>query len=81
MTGRHCGFAVGIMHIVALSGLSKKASYNTGLLRSPHTMKIIVPGDLPLFNEDLEAPELLPEAVKLFRAKLQKADAFLFSKP
>eukprot|EP00598_Pedospumella_elongata_P014258 CAMPEP_0184998324 /NCGR_PEP_ID=MMETSP1098-20130426/61949_1 /TAXON_ID=89044 /ORGANISM="Spumella elongata, Strain CCAP 955/1" /LENGTH=154 /DNA_ID=CAMNT_0027525099 /DNA_START=151 /DNA_END=615 /DNA_ORIENTATION=+ len=40
-------------------------------------MDIIVP-DLPLFNQDLERPDLVPEAVKEYRQRLKAADAFLF---
>lgn len=72
------------MHIVAISGSLRKTSCNTGLLRAMrdqlppgHTMDIIVP-DLPLFNQDLERPDLLPEAVKEYRQRLKAADAFLF---
>lgn len=76
------------MHIVALSGSLRKASCNTGVLRAMakmlppgHTMDIIVPGDLPLFNQDLEHPDLYPEAVKEYRNRLRVADCFLFSLP
>lgn len=72
------------MHIVAISGSLRKTSCNTGLLRAMrdqlppgHTMDIIVP-DLPLFNQDLERPDLVPEAVKEYRQRLKAADAFLF---
>lgn len=72
------------MHIVAISGSLRKSSCNTGLLRAMrdklpegHTMDIIVP-DLPLFNQDLERPDLVPDAVKEYRQRLKAADAFLF---
>jgi len=72
------------MHIVAISGSLRKTSCNTGLLRAMrdqlpagHTMDIIVP-DLPLFNQDLERPDLVPEVVKEYRQRLKAADAFLF---
>ena len=41
-------------------------------------MEIIVPGDLPLFNQDLEAGPL-PPSVVAFREKLRSADAFVFA--
>ena len=44
-------------------------------------MDIIVPGDLPLFNQDLERPDLLPRAVLEYRQRLKAADCFLFSLP
>jgi len=72
------------MHIVAISGSLRLSSCNTGILRAMkdqlpagHTMDIIVP-DLPLFNQDLERPDLVPEAVKEYRARLKAADVFLF---
>lgn len=43
-----------------------------------HTLDLIVPGDLPLFNQDLEHPDLLPKAVKEYRHRLKAADCFLF---
>lgn len=74
------------MHIVAITGSLRKASCNTGVLRAMqkvlpegHTMDVIVPGDLPLFNQDLERPDLVPPAVVEFRKRLKAADCFLFS--
>ena len=46
-------------------------------LPAGHTMDIIVP-DLPLFSQDLERPDLVPEVVKEYRQRLKAADAFLF---
>jgi hypothetical protein len=73
------------MHIVAISGSLRKASCNTGVLRAMakmlpagHTMDIIIPGELPLFNQDLELPEVYPQTVKDFRGRLRAADCFLF---
>lgn len=73
------------MHIVAISGSLRKLSCNTGLLRAiakslpaGHTLDLIVPGNLPLFNQDIEQPDLLPDAVKEYRRRLKAADCFLF---
>ena len=73
------------MHIVGISGSLRKASANTGLLRAcakrlpvGHTMDIIVPGDLPLFNQDLETGTL-PATTTAYRQKLKSADAFVFA--
>jgi hypothetical protein len=73
------------MHIVAISGSLRKASCNTGVLRAMakmlpagHTMDIVIPGELPLFNQDLELPEVYPQTVKEFRGRLRAADCFLF---
>lgn len=75
-----------MVHIVGLTGSLRKASTNTGLLRAlkkilpaPHTMEIVVP-DIPLYNGDVEAAGL-PQAVKDFRGKLKRADAFIFACP
>jgi chromate reductase len=77
--------AYNAMHIVAITGSLRKASCNTGVLRAMqkalpagHTMDIIVP-NLPLFNQDLERPDLYPTEVKEFRNRLKAADCFLFS--
>lgn len=74
-----------MVHIVGITGSLRKASSNTGLLRyiaqtlpAGHTMDIIVPGDLPLFNQDVEA-EGLPDAVKAYHSRLQVADCFIFA--
>lgn len=73
------------MHIVAITGSLRKASCNTGVLRAMQaklppntTMDIIVP-DLPLFNQDIERPELIPASVVEFRSRLKAADCFIFS--
>ena len=72
-----------MVHIVGISGSLRRASCNTGILRAlakslptGHTLDIVVP-DLPLFNSDLE----LPQSVKDFRARLKRADAFIFATP
>eukprot|EP01039_Chlorochromonas_danica_P003396 gene3396-3721_t len=77
-----------MVHIVAISGSLRKASCHTGILRAiqralpaGNTVDIIVPGDLPLFNQDIEAPEVLPAPVKDFRARVKAADAFIFAAP
>jgi len=73
-----------MVHIVAISGSLRKASCNTGILRAiknalpaGHTLDIVVP-DLPLFNQELETPDRLPESVKDYRRRLKAADAFIF---
>ncbi|RYH20413.1 NAD(P)H-dependent oxidoreductase [archaeon] len=75
-----------MVHIVALVGSLRKASCNLGLLREVQkvlrdgaTIDIIVPGDLPLFNQDIEAPDVVPESVKTFRSRVKTADVFLFA--
>jgi NAD(P)H-dependent FMN reductase len=72
-----------MVHIVGISGSLRKASVHSGILRAiaknfpaGHTFDLVVP-DLPLFNSDLEPH--LPQAVKDFRARLKKADGFIFA--
>ncbi len=72
-----------MVHIVAISSSLRKASCNTGLLRALArnapagvTFDIITP-DLPLFNQDIESPEKLPQSVFDFRKRVQAADAFV----
>lgn len=74
-----------MVHIVAISGSLRSKSYNTGLLRaianllpSEHTIDIIIPGDLPLFNQELEG-DATPQVVLDYRDRLRRADAFLFA--
>lgn len=74
------------MHIVAISGSLRKASCNTGLLRaigrnlpSGSTFDLIVPGDLPLFNQDIEGPDVIPASVVAYRQRVKAADAFVFA--
>jgi chromate reductase len=72
------------LHIVAICGSLRGASTNLGLLRAikkqlppDATIDIIVPGDLPLFNQDIEGTP--SEAVTAFRARVKAAHAFIFA--
>ena len=78
------------MRILAVSGSLRKESFNTRLLRAlpplaPEGMEIEVYqrlGDLPPFNQDLEAdPALLPEPVDHWRTALKAADGLLLVTP
>ncbi len=75
------------IHIVGISGSLRKKSYNTALLNAAQkllpegtTFETASIGDLPLFNTDMDG-EAQSEAVKKFRGKLAKADAFVFVSP
>lgn len=75
------------LHVLAISGSLRRASYNTALLEAaaaaaPNSMKIeIYPlHDLPMFNADLE-PGGRPEPVAAFRRSLAEADALLIATP
>jgi NAD(P)H-dependent FMN reductase len=74
------------MHIVGICGSLRKASANGGILRALQaklpagsTMDIIIPGDLPLFNQDIEPADLLPQSVLDYRARVKAADGFVFA--
>jgi chromate reductase, NAD(P)H dehydrogenase (quinone) len=78
------------MRILAVSGSLRKESFNTRLLRAlpplaPEGMEIEVYerlGDLPPFNQDLEAdPALLPEPVEHWRGAIREADGLLLVTP
>jgi len=77
-----------MVHLVLLGSTLRKASCNTGLLRAckkvietqGHTADLIVPGDLPLFNSDLEQDNDHPQmkVVAAFRERVKAADALIF---
>eukprot|EP01094_Clydonella_sp_ATCC50884_P025520 TRINITY_DN673_c0_g1_i1.p1 TRINITY_DN673_c0_g1~~TRINITY_DN673_c0_g1_i1.p1 ORF type:complete len:189 (-),score=56.72 TRINITY_DN673_c0_g1_i1:128-694(-) len=80
------------VNILAISGALRSASTNTGLLRAaqrlaPENTKVtlVVPGDLPLYNEDLEKQGedgvVYPPEVAAFRKLVGDADAILFGCP
>jgi len=72
------------VNIVAICGSLRAASTNLGLLRvlkkqlpPDATIDIIVPSDLPLFNQDTENDP--NEAVAAFRARVKAANAVIFA--
>jgi len=72
--------------VAALCGSLRKESFNKHLLEeaivlAPENIEIekVEIGNLPLFNQDLEAN--LPEAVKEFKGKIKSADVVLFVSP
>ncbi len=74
--------------VLGLSGSLRKGSYTTALLRAatrnlPHDVRMEIAdiSSLPLYNRDLEAGGVLPDAVRDFRAHCTTADAFLFAIP
>lgn len=74
------------MHILAISGSLRRASFNTALLRYALTQlpagvthEVADIGSLPLVNQDLEND--LPTPVKAFKEALAKADAVLIASP
>lgn len=75
------------MHIIALSGALRRASYNTALLRAaiamaPEgvTIELRTLHGIPLYDGDVEA-EGIPAAVTALREEIRAADALLISTP
>lgn len=75
------------MHIIALSGALRRASYNTALLRaaaamSPEgvTLDVRTLHGIPLYDGDVEA-QGIPEAVTALREAIRAADALLIGTP
>ncbi|MBI3783792.1 MAG: NAD(P)H-dependent oxidoreductase [Deltaproteobacteria bacterium] len=76
------------IRVLGIVGSLRAASYNGWLLRAavdmaPAGMEIEIfskLGDLPLFDQDLEARGD-PETVRSFKAAIQSADALLFASP
>ncbi|AVW90534.1 NADPH-dependent FMN reductase [Celeribacter baekdonensis] len=76
------------MHILALSGSTRRASTNTALLQAlsaiaPEGMDITVfdgLGQLPIFSPDLEGPDR-PKAVSNFIAQIKAADGVIIASP
>ncbi|XP_027342665.1 NADPH:quinone oxidoreductase-like [Abrus precatorius] len=80
-----------VIKVAALSGSLRKASYNTGLIRSAiEISKGSVEGiqieyvdisPLPFVNTDLEKNGTYPPEVEAFRQKILQADSILFASP
>lgn len=77
--------------VVAISGSLRRASFNSGLVRSAVELfrgsidgieiERVDISELPLLNTDLEADGTYPPVVEAFRRKIVEADAFLFASP
>ena len=75
------------LRVLGFAGSLRAASYNKMLLRAavelaPAGMEIEIHdiGDIPLFNEDVEAAGT-PPAVEAFREAIRRADALLIATP
>ncbi len=78
----------GKIRILGVAGSLRKGSYNRALLRamadlSPDGIEIdILELDgIPLYNQDMDAPELMPESVRELKRRIKEADAVLFVTP
>ncbi|PKU76850.1 NADPH:quinone oxidoreductase [Dendrobium catenatum] len=77
--------------VVAISGSLRKASFNSGLIRSAVELsresidgieiEHVDISELPLLNTDLEVNGTYPPVIEAFRRKIVEADAFLFASP
>jgi chromate reductase len=74
------------LDVVAIVGSLRRASYTRALVNAftpiaPPALKIEIVGigELPLYNEDVEADP--PAAWKAFRERVSRADAVLFATP
>ncbi|NTU75415.1 MAG: NAD(P)H-dependent oxidoreductase [Anaerolineaceae bacterium] len=74
------------LHVLGISGSLRKGSYNTALLRAAGellpdgmTLEICDLSSIPLYNEDMVDPE--PDAVKIFKSRIDAADAILIATP
>ena len=75
------------IHVLGIPGSLRKGSYNKALLRAaqeeaPDVMSIDIfeIGDLPFFNQDVEA-QGDPEPVQRFKRAIREADAVLIATP
>ncbi len=77
------------MRILAVSGSLREGSFNTSLLRAaveaaPDGVEVELwegLADLPLYNQDLDDANDVPESARRLRADWAAADAILFSTP
>lgn len=72
--------------ILGIAGSLRRASFNRGALRAASalapadvTIRLLEIGDLPLYNQDLEADP--PPVVRSLRATVKAADAVLIATP
>lgn len=75
------------MNIVLISGSLRKNSHNTNTLKAleahfdARVSPTYVSIDLPLYNEDLENSDALPDAVTTLRNAIANADGVIISTP
>jgi chromate reductase, NAD(P)H dehydrogenase (quinone) len=77
----------GELNVLGFAGSLRRASYNRGLLRAARdvappgmAIDVIELGDIPLFDQDLEARGD-PPPVADFKARIRAADALLIATP
>lgn len=77
-----------MIKIIGIAGSLRKQSYNTALL---HAAAQLLPGqavleiatirNIPLYNEDMETIEGVPQAVSLLQERIAASDALLLATP
>lgn len=74
--------------ILGIAGSLRKDSYNRALLKAmiglePEGVEIegFELDSIPLYNQDMDTPELMPESVRELKRRIREADAVLFVTP
>jgi chromate reductase len=74
--------------ILGIAGSLRKDSYNRALLRAiaglaPDGIEIDIfeLDNIPLYNQDIDTQELMPESVRELKRRIREADAVLFVTP
>ncbi|MDR4652225.1 MAG: NAD(P)H-dependent oxidoreductase [Nitrosomonas sp.] len=77
-----------MIKIIGIAGSLRKQSYNTALLHAAAqllpehaTLEIASIRDIPLYNEDIETTEGIPQAVSLLQERIAASDALLLATP
>jgi chromate reductase len=76
------------IRIVGIAGSVRERSYNRWLLEAAReflpddvSFEIVRIDNLPFYDQDIDKPELLPEAVRRFREPIHAADGLLIATP
>jgi chromate reductase len=76
------------LHVIAIPGSLRGASLNRALLRAARelapdglSIELHELHDIPLYNQDLDADDVLPEGVRRFKDAVEAADAVLIATP
>lgn len=77
-----------MIKIVGITGSLRKHSYNTALLRAAAelmpvhaVLEIATIRDIPLYNEDMETTEGIPQTVRTLQEHIAASDALLLATP
>ncbi len=77
-----------MIKIIGIAGSLRKQSYNTALLHAAAqllpehaALEVASIRDIPLYNEDIETTEGVPQAVSLLQERIAASDALLLATP